>query len=356
MYNQPFPPLLQASGTSVPVLYTKPALPLLPQVSPVDDRLRAAAQMIQSVFVLDIISDHVKTKLVQRGHAGSLEGSMSDGGVQNGTPQRTLTNIHSDAAEAAQKYTEELLKLNDPSLLANPEKYCQWKEGEVTHVTMAFFLHEYNDQGAVIFWFRNAVLERFHTTFWYMHALLPIKHLEDHFQTTLLWMYSISAVALLCALHCEVNHMEGLHLQQPTFTSKEYAPLCEDYYEGMVDMLNNAAIGPTFHSHLDWLHLCSLEVSKTAIHMLASPCMQCTKIFIPPAEDITAYEAGPSFIPQPGPLSFVSQPGPSSFVPQPGPSLISQSAPSFVPRPGPSSKASTYQDRAAEYMWSEDQR
>ncbi|KAI6142663.1 hypothetical protein BKA82DRAFT_4017921 [Pisolithus tinctorius] len=129
---------------------------------------------------------------------------------------------------------------------------------EVTCITTAgraFFLHEYNDQGAVICWFRNTVLEKFHTTLWYTHALSPIKHLEDHFQTTPLWMYSISAVTLLCTLHHEVNHMEGLCLQQPAFTSKEYTPLCEDYYEGMVNTLNNAAIGPTFHSCLDWLHL-----------------------------------------------------------------------------------------------------
>ncbi|KAI6147769.1 hypothetical protein BKA82DRAFT_4014923 [Pisolithus tinctorius] len=106
---------------------------------------------------------------------------------------KVLGLIWSKAVEFSETYAMEFFRTDGTQLLADPPAYTLWKASlleklkDQTDITN-FFMHEHDNNGLVIRWFRNSIFKRFHINFSY--------------NTTPMHMYTLSAMAFTCSLNC----------------------------------------------------------------------------------------------------------------------------------------------------------
>ncbi|KAI6002641.1 hypothetical protein F5J12DRAFT_783805 [Pisolithus orientalis] len=158
---------------------------------------------------------------------------------------KALGLVWSKAVEFSETYVMEFFRTNDIQLLADPPAYTLWKTllleklKDQTDITN-FFMHEHDNNGLIIRWFGNSIFKRFHTNFWYMQSVSPVKTFASSYKTMPTHMYALSAVA---------------------FTGSDYCPVFNAYYEGFIEALQNTAIGPAFTAHLMWLNTQGIHIN-----------------------------------------------------------------------------------------------
>ncbi|KAI5988371.1 hypothetical protein EDD15DRAFT_2199023 [Pisolithus albus] len=209
---------------------------------------------------------------------------------------RALTLFRAELASRAAPFAKLFFVNDDPAVKTNATLLIQWKESECERITDAsdashFFMHERDDEGRIIRWFGNRHLESFHVNFWYTCDCSPMKaEVAKDIETTPLQMYTLSAVALFYAMKRESRRFNDTLLHMP-FTGAEFSPVFEAYIDSLRIAMKHRVIGARLDCRLKWLHQCGVEKMKPGQAPPPSPQKQRNTIFIPPAEEIGAYES-----------------------------------------------------------------
>lgn len=211
---------------------------------------------------------------------------------------RALTLFRADLAGKAEPYAKLFFLNDDPALKADKTLFMQWKEDECARITnmsdpTQLFMHEHDEEGRIIRWFGNQYLENFQLNFWYTCELSPMKaEVAKDTHTTPLRMYALSAVALFYAIKRESKRNDETLPHMP-FTGTEFSPVFEALYDSLLVATQHSAIGARLNQRLEWLHRSGLEKMKPIQISPPSPHKQRNVVFIPPADEITAYESYP---------------------------------------------------------------
>ncbi|KAI5980568.1 hypothetical protein EDD15DRAFT_2205856 [Pisolithus albus] len=209
---------------------------------------------------------------------------------------RALTLFRAELASRAAPFAKLFFVNDDPAVKTNATLLIQWKESECERITDAsdashFFMHERDDEGRIIQWFGNRHLESFHVNFWYMCDCSPMKaEVAKDIETTPLQMYTLSAVALFYAMKRKSRRFNDTLPHMP-FTGAEFSPVFEAYIDSLCIAMKHRVIGARLDCRLKWLHQCGVEKMKPCQAPPPSPQKQRNTIFIPPAEEIGAYES-----------------------------------------------------------------
>ncbi|KAI5985159.1 hypothetical protein EDD15DRAFT_2374403 [Pisolithus albus] len=211
--------------------------------------------------------------------------------------ERILSTVQGKLAQAAESYARKYLETDRRDLLESSKHYMEWMQEHVSEISNPkvknnFFLHEYDGAGEVLCWFGNKIFEDFHLEFWYTHSLSPVDLFRNNYSTTPLHGYSMSATALLCALHrVSTGHV---HLTNGVikFSGKAYGPQNTIYYDSMQDALRHPNIGTAFQSHLDWINTKGLQMLDQLKARPASP-QKLEHVYLPPPVEAANHEYPP---------------------------------------------------------------
>ncbi|KAI9462273.1 hypothetical protein HD554DRAFT_2176026 [Boletus coccyginus] len=218
------------------------------------------------------------------------------------------TYVRSKAVEYAEEYAEKFFVTRDADLLADPQRYQDWKIAHLAvmsdHGKPSFFFHEHDSAGGVERWFGNTTLENFHCDFWYTTNFLPVKYFLHTYSTTPTRMYALSATALLCACRRVATGRKHNSKNVLPFSSENYGPVFDVYHTAVVEYLNHADIGPIIGARLDCLNAEGLTPNRKKIELAncvpAAP-KKIDPVYVPPpqqAESRTNLDSD-TFLPQP---------------------------------------------------------